>query len=287
MLTIFGATGNTGKVVAETLLAQGKKVRVAVRDTAKVAGLVARGAEAVTVDVLDAASVASALAGADGVYVLCPPDLTTSDIFARNKRITDNVAAGARAHEVAHIVLLSSVGAQLPAGTGPIATLHYAEAELAKAARLTAIRAAYFMENILMNAHPMKGDGVLPVFGGGEGYPFPMIATRDIGATAAAALASPPAASEVIELSGPQPYSFVDAATIASRVLGRPVTAKAVPLEAMVPTLTGFGLSPHMAEMYREMTEGFGAGRIGFDGKGREVHGKTTLEHVLSAALSA
>ncbi|MDW8338606.1 MAG: hypothetical protein RMM28_05665, partial [Thermoleophilia bacterium] len=35
MFVIAGASGKTGKVVAETLLSQGKKVRVVVRDGAK------------------------------------------------------------------------------------------------------------------------------------------------------------------------------------------------------------------------------------------------------------
>jgi len=68
------------------------------------------------------------------------------------------------------------------------------------------------MENILAFAYPMKREGVLPVLGGGENHPFPMVATRDIGDVAADALLAPPAATQWIELSGPRSYSFVDAA---------------------------------------------------------------------------
>lgn len=288
MFTIFGATGNTGKVVAEKLLDAGRKVRLAVRDASKVKALVDRGAEVVVADVLDAKSVAAALAGAEGAYLLAPPDGSSTDFIARNHRVFDNFVAGLRGSSVKHVVLLSSVGAHLPAGTGPIASLHYAETELAKlpGLRVTSVRAAYFMENVLNYAHPIKGDGVLPVFGGGEQYPFPMIATHDIGVTAAEALLAPPAASEVIELTGPQPYSLNDAAAAASKILGRPVAATALPIEAMVPTLTGFGMSANVAGLYREMTEGFGKGLIAYDGKGRAVKGTTTLEQVLRAGLA-
>jgi uncharacterized protein YbjT (DUF2867 family) len=94
------------------------------------------------------------------------------------KKIAQNYAAGLAENKVPRAVLLSSVAAQLPSGTGPIVTAHNAKQILGKVAgtRLTSVRAAYFMENILANAHAIK-DGVLPVFGGGESYPFPMIAT--------------------------------------------------------------------------------------------------------------
>jgi uncharacterized protein YbjT (DUF2867 family) len=166
-------------------------------------------------------------------------------------------------------------------------TVHYAETALPKAAatRFTFLRASYFMENILANAHPMKQDGVLPVFGGGEGHPFPMVATRDIGDNAADALLAPPSATQWIELSGPREYSFVDAAAAASRVLGRTVKATPVPLDATVPTLTQLGFSENVAGLYREMIAALGAG-LGFEGKGRAVRGKVPLDDVLRAGLA-
>jgi uncharacterized protein YbjT (DUF2867 family) len=183
--------------------------------------------------------------------------------------------------------MLSSIGAQRPSGTGPIVTVHYAETMLPKAGatRFTFLRAAYFMENILGFAYPMKQDGVLPVFGGGEAYPFPMVATRDIGDVAADALLAAPAATQWIELSGPKEYSFADAAAIASKVLGRAVKATPAPLDAVVPTLTKVGFSENVAGLYREMIAAFGSG-LGYEGKGRSIRGKVPLEDVLHAGLT-
>lgn len=287
MFTVFGASGNTGSVVARRLIEAGKKVRLVVRDPSKVAALRSRGAEVVTGDVTDAGTVQSALAGAEGAYLLLPPDNMSNDLVARGRRIVENYVAGLTAAKVPHAVMLSSIGAQRPSGTGPIVTVHHAETTLPKAVatRFTFLRAAYFMENILTNTYPMKQDGVLPVFGGGESHPFPMVATRDIGDTAADALLAPPAATQWIELSGPREYSFVDAAAAASRILGRTVKATAVPLDAMVPTLTRFGFSENVAGLYREMIAALGAG-LGFEGKGRTVRGKVALEDVLRAGLA-
>jgi uncharacterized protein YbjT (DUF2867 family) len=185
-------------------------------------------------------------------------------------------------------VVLSSVAAQHPAGTGPIVITHYAEQTLpkAKGTTFTFVRAAYFMENILANAHPMKADGVLPVFGGGEAYPFPMIATHDIGMVAADALLAPPKEHSFIELSGPKEYSMADAAAFAGKILGREVKPLVLPMDAMVPTLTKFGISENVAGLYREMTEGLGKGLVVFEGKGKSVRGKVTLEEVLRAGLA-
>ncbi len=285
MFTVFGATGNTGSVVASELLAKGKRVRVVVRSEAKGGEWKAKGAEVAIGDVLDPTTVTAALAGAEGAYMLVPPDAQATDLVGRGRAIVDAYVRGLTTHPVKHVAFLSSIGAQEASGTGPIVITHNAEQALGKLAgtRFTWVRAAYFMENILANAHPMKGDGVLPVFGGGEGYPFPMIATRDIGRVAAEALAEgAPAANAIIELSGPKEYSFVDAATEATRLLGRKVQATPLPIEAMVPALVGVGISENVASLYKEMTQAFQRG-LGFDGKGRAVRGKVTLGEVLAA----
>lgn len=287
MFVVFGANGNTGKVVASTLLEQGKKVRVVARDPAKVEGLRAKGAEVVSADVLDTPSITKALAGAQGAYLLMPPDPTSTDLVARGRRIVDNYVAALTETKVPHAAVLSSVAAQVPSGTGPIVITHYAENNLPKAAdtKFSFVRAAYFMENIAAFAHPIKADGVLPVLGGGEGFAFPMIATHDIGTVAAKALLATPSTHEWIELSGPQEYSFNDAAEIASKILGRTVKTSVVPLEAVVPTLTSFGVTENMAGLYKEMTEALGKGVVRFEGKGRSVRGSVTLEQVLRGAL--
>ena len=286
MFVVFGASGNTGSVVASTLLDAGKKVRVVARDASKVAALAKKGAEVFTGDVLDAAVVAKALEGADeGAYFLVPPDPKSTGFVARGKKLAEGYAAGLAKANVKHGVFLSSVGAQLPSGTGPIVTAHNMEETLKKSKTpFTFLRAAYFMENVLNYAHPIKADGVLPVFGGGESYPFPMVATRDIGRVAAEALLGPVAQARVLELSGPQEYSLADAASEASKIVGKPVKATPLPIDALVPGLVQLGFSEDVANLYREMTEAFGSGKVGFEGT--PVRGKVTLAEVLRAGLA-
>ena len=287
MYVVFGANGHTGSVVADTLIERGKRVRAVARDVTKLERLRAKGAEVFAGDVLDATSVATALRGAEGAYLLIPPDNASTDLVARGRTITDNYVAGLSQHAVPHAAVLSSVGAQTPSGTGPIVITHHAEMTLPKAAgtKFTFVRAAYFMENILNFAQAIKNDGMIPVFGGGEGHPFAMIATRDIGEVAADALVSPSQAHQWIELSGPREYSFNDAAAEAGAILSRPVKATPLPIDALVPAMMQFGVSANVAALYREMTEAFGTGLVRFEGSKRSVRGKVPLGDVLRAGL--
>jgi len=287
MYVVFGANGHTGSVVADTLIEHGNRVRAVARDPTKLEALRAKGAEVVAADVLDVASVANALRGAEGAYLLIPPDNASTDLVARGRRIIDNYVAGLSQQAIPHAAVLSSVGAQIASGTGPIVITHHAEMTLPKAAgtKFTFVRAAYFMENVLNFAQAIKNDGMIPVFGGGEGHPFAMIATRDIGEVAADALLSPSQIHQWIELSGPKEYSFNDAAAEASAILGRPVKATPLPIDAMAPTMMQFGVSANVAGLYREMTEALGSGLVRFEGSKRSMRGKVPLGDVLRAGL--
>lgn len=281
MFVVLGANGNTGSVAAEALLDAGKKVRVFVRDAAKVQRLKERGAEVVTGSVESAADLTRAFAGAEGVYALVPPDPTSQAFLERGRRIAGALKEALETAAVPHVVLLSSVGADVPGGTGPIATVHHAETVLGalKGTRLSAIRAAYFMENLLGLLHPMKGDGVLPAFSQVLDYPFPMIATRDIGLTAAKLLMEgPKGGTQIVELHAEKPVSWKDAAAAFGAALGREVKPISVPYEGIVPALTAVGMSAHMAGLYREMCEAFDAGKCGFSGKHRTIVGAIGIE---------
>ncbi len=86
MFVVAGVSGNTGSVVANTLLSQGHAVRVLVRDAAKGAAWKAKGAEVAVADLQGSEEgLASAFAGAEGAYVLLPP-LTRDDFIEVHTR---------------------------------------------------------------------------------------------------------------------------------------------------------------------------------------------------------
>lgn len=282
MYTIFGASGHTGRIVAERLVAAGKSVRAVVRDAAKAPA----GTQAFIGSLTDSAFVTRALEGAEGAYIIVPPDVRSHDLLGLNRGIAENYAAALRAAKTPHAVQLSSMGAQ-SSNIGPATSNHNAEQILASVATpMTILRPPYFMENLAGSVHPMRSDGMLPVFGGDEGLPFPMIATVDIGNFAADALLAPVTTTRIVEISGPREYSYVDVAAIASQLLGRPVTAKALPLEAMAPALVQHaGFSPEVAALFAEMIVARREGRTVYANPATVVAGSTPLETVLRELL--
>ncbi len=289
MYLITGVTGNTGRVVAEQLLSKGEKVRVLVRDAAKGESWKARGAEVAVGSLEDAQALATALVGVQGAYLIIPPDARATDALARGARFVATFKAALEQQPVAHVVYLSSIAAQLRSGTGPVVMHFHGEAELRQLKTpVTFVRASYFMENLLAFTTPLTTAGVLPALFDPE-RSMDMVATVDIGHTAADSLLGPtPAKHEVIELSGPTSYTLQDAAAAFGATLHRDITISRVPAEAVTGTLVQAGIGANMAGLYSEMSAALTAGVFQFEGgAAKRVHGSTTLQAFVEAALAS
>jgi uncharacterized protein YbjT (DUF2867 family) len=231
-------------------------------------------------EVDDPAALTRAFSGAEGAYVLVPPRNGSSQVRAENTRVFDALKTAVDASGLPHVVLLSSIGAQHASGNGPIASLHEAEQKLGSSkAKLTAVRAAYFIENW---GASLGGLPTLHTFLKKD-LAIPMVATRDIGLVAARALVEKDAG--IIELAGPREQSSTDVAQILGKITGQTVTVAEGPEEAIVPAFTSFGISPDMAELYRGLYHGIHDGTVAWEGK-RLVRGTTSVEDVLRALLS-
>jgi uncharacterized protein YbjT (DUF2867 family) len=284
MFVITGATGHTGSVAAETLLGAGKKVRVVVRDAAKAERLKKRGAEVFVADLTDQSALARAVHGAEGVYLLSPPDLGAKNFISERKQLTQRQIDTFKAEKVPHVVLLSSIGAQHASGTGPILSVHNAEQQLrASGLPATFVRAGYFVENWGAVVQTLKNDAVLPSFLP-AGASIPMVSTADIGKVVARALLDGPRGVRVIELAGPADASANDIAAIFSRILGKPVKVAEAPLDAVVPAFTSLGMSGNIAGLFREMYEAAAHGKF-VPEAGELVRGTTPFETTLRALL--
>ena len=285
MYAIAGVTGHTGKAVAETLHAKGQPIRVIVRDESKGASWKSRGAEVAVASIDDEAALTRALSGVKGAYVLLPPDAVTTDFFGSRARMVDAIGRAAVKAGLPHLVLLSSIGAQIPKGTGPIAVLHHAERSFEKLGMATTfVRASYFLENYGGVLAPAKKDGVMPSFLPAD-RTHGVVTTTDIGRTAAQTLLDGARGRRVIELSGPVDVTPADVAAALSELLGRTVTVVEAPLDAVVPTFMSFGMSQQVAELYREMYDGFLKGGIAWEGTGERVRGSIGVKEGLRAML--
>jgi uncharacterized protein YbjT (DUF2867 family) len=255
-----------------------------VRDPAKAAAFSARGAEVAVADLADAAALSAALRGVEGAYLLLPPSMTVPNFRAYQDAISQSLAHAVAESRVPHVVFLSSIGAQEPRGTGPIAGVHHTEQLLSRISgtRLSALRAGYFLENLVPSLSAVRDAGILPSF-----FPaslaFPMIGTRDIGRQAAALLLEPPSASQVVQLGTAR--SHAEIAESLGRLLGKPVKVQEAPLEAVVPTFTGFGMSADLAGLYAEMIGAIRSGLVRFEEASRQLPASESLDGVLRALL--
>ncbi len=265
MYVITGATGNTGSVVAERLLAAGKKVRVVGRDPKRLEKLTGKGAESFIADATDERALTNAFAGASAVYAMIPPNIGAPDVRAYMESVSDNLRSAIGKNGVKHAVVLSSFGADKSHGTGPVAGLHSLEKKLEGIPGLNAlfVRAGYFMENLLPQAGVIKSMGSMagPVT---PDLPLPMIATRDIGSYAADALLKLDfAGKSTHELQGTGDITYVTTAKIVGASIGKEdLIYKQVPAAQLKPVLMQMGMSSNMADLLLEMADALDSGHM-------------------------
>lgn len=284
MYTITGVTGHVGGAAARELLTDGAPVRVVVHDSEQRAAWAKRGAETAIADFDDPPALAQALRGSQGAFVLLPTMPGGGD--AEHRHMADSIAAAVAQSGVPHVVVLSSLGADLAEGTGPIRWLHHLESRLGETdALLSVLRSCHFQEKVETMLGAAVGEGVYPVFGENVDAAVPMIATRDIGTIAAEALLRPPAATEVVDLIGPA-SSEQDVADHLAALLGRSLQVVAIPRGGWVDAMVDAGLPAPMAQELAELSEAGQRGLLEPRGD-RQRHGTTPIEHTLSAVLAA
>lgn len=279
MFVVAGVSGNSGSAAAHALIAAGEQVRGLTRDPAR---LNVSGVEPFEATLEDTQALTRAFAGAAGAYVLCPPDLQHPDPIGSYEAVAVAIAQAARAAGLPRLVLLSSVGAHLSSGTGPVLGLHKAEAILADVApRVTFLRPASFMDNWRGLVDAARG-GVLPSFVSDLDAPAPTVSTRDIGAVAADLLRErePP---RVVELEGPRRYSVRDVAGALGQALGRQVQPIVIPREGWRDALAQAGFGCRYAELLEEMYASLNSGHMLAEGVPDYRKGAVTVEDAVAA----
>jgi uncharacterized protein YbjT (DUF2867 family) len=265
MYVILGATGNTGKVVAETLLDSGQKVRVVGRSKDRLEGFTVLGADVFEANVADSAALTTAFTGARAVYALVPPNMASPDSRAEQDAASASIAKALEASGVTHVVALSSFGADKPDKTGPVAGLHVMEERFSQIPKLNALflRAGYFMENLLAQPGIIKSFGMMagPVR---ADLALPMIATYDIATAAADALAKLDfTGHQTRELLGQRDLTYSQMAKIVGAAIGIPNLAYVqLPAEQVIQAMTQMGISKNMATLICEMSDGLNSGHM-------------------------
>lgn len=265
MYVLLGSNGNITSKTARLLLERGAAVKVVGRNAKSLAALKAAGAQVAAGDAGDADFLARAFAGAEAVYAMIPPDYAAADMPAEQDRRGAAIARAIGAAGVKRVVNLSSIGAHLAAGTGPIVGLHRQERRLDALAGVDVlhVRPGYFYENHLMAIGTIQALGVYADMTAPDAL-IPMIATADIARVVVRELLTPGGRGKrMLHLHAPRHYSMKESAALLGAAVGMPQLAyvKADPAQAKA-AMMQHGLSASATNQFEEMSAAFSTGRL-------------------------
>ncbi|MET9463830.1 NAD(P)H-binding protein [Streptomyces sp. NPDC006544] len=270
MIVITAPTGNIGRqllsLLVEAAPACGEKVRVVVRDPARLPEGVRGQVEVVTGSHGDAASVERAFTGADAVFWLVPPDASVTPDEAYSG-FTRPAARAFATHGVGHVVGVSALGRGTPqAARAGLVTASLAMDDLIAGSGVAyrALASPSFFENLLEEADSIRENGVFTDTVAAD-RPAPLVAVADIAATAARLLLDRSwKGVDSVPVLGPQDLSPEDLARIMTEELGRPVRYRRQPLDELRSTLLGYGLAEAfvdgVVDMKRAKDQGLDSG---------------------------
>jgi uncharacterized protein YbjT (DUF2867 family) len=286
MFAITGITGNVGGNVARKLLAGGFAVRAVVREVRKGDAWAKRGCDLAVADIQDVGALTSAFAGAEGVFLLAPPNFDPAPGFPKARAIAAALKAALEKARPAKVVYLSTIGAQ--ASEPNLLTQHtiIERVLLEWPLPITFLRPGWFLENSPWDVAAARENGVIPSFLQPLDKPVAMVATADIGRVAAELLQEDWSGRKVVELEGPNRVTPNAVAATFAELHGRPVRMDAVRRETWEPLFRPQGMKNPMPRI--RMLDGFNEGWIEFEsGETSSWKGEVPLKAVLQTLIES
>lgn len=160
---ITGSIGHISKPVVAGLVKAGHEVAVITSNTDREKEIAALGATAHVGRIQDATFLNQALKGADAVYTMIPPVWQTTDWRATQGEFSKSYAEAIAANNIRYVVNLSSIGAHLPDGVGPVTGLYDFEQRLNKIPGLNVkhLRPSFFYYNFMAQIALIKQAGIM------------------------------------------------------------------------------------------------------------------------------
>lgn len=263
MILVMGATGQVGSKITAHLLANNETVRCLARHFPKPD--LFQGADLAQGDANDVAFLSQAMRGCKSVFTFIPNDKSATEVRYSQNKYGEVIAEAIEEAGIKKVVNLSSVGADLETGTGPILGLHDQELRLNEIthADIVHLRPAFFMENLLSSIPTIITDdriyNVIP-----SEIPFPMIATRDIASRAAFLLMHPDFKDSKIEyLLGERDISMEEVASVLSNSLKKNnLKYSELSPDEMKQLYLKQGINEDWADSYIELSIALGNGTI-------------------------
>ena len=288
---ITGGAGHISKPLTEQLLKAGHQVTVIGRNAQNLKELTDTGAKAAIGSVEDVPFLIKAFAGADAVYTMVPPNFAAPDIKAYIAQVGKNYAEAIRGNGIKYVVNLSSVGAHLPEGVGPVSGLFRVEQALnaLKDANILHLRPAYFFNNFLSSIGMVKH---MNIIGGNFGSPdAKLVLTNpaDIAEVAGEELLSLKFKGHTIRYIASDERTTGDVAKVLGNAIGKPELPWVIfSDDQAVDGMVQAGLPNEIAINYRDMGQSIHNGKMFEDyWKNRPSLGKIKLEDFASVFAEA
>ncbi len=266
MYVITGATGNTGKPIALSLLEAGKKVRIISRNAEKAKELTDKGAELFIGETSNAEFLKKALAGANALYAMIPMDWQTQNYTEHQLKHVNAIAEALQGSSVKYLVSLSSQGAHLEKNSGVVLGLNKMENIFNSIEGLNTLhlRPTYFMENTLGMVALIKQAGIMgsPIK---SGLSFPVIATKDISSYASKRLLNLDFKGHNIQnLLGAREVTYPEFAKVYGAAIGKNELnyVEFSPADFKNALLTQMGTSESIADNLNEFIQAMNEGKV-------------------------
>lgn len=265
-IILSGSLGNIGKPLTKKLVDAGHDVTVISSTADRIDAIETLGAKAAIGSVSDVKFLTDTFVGADAIFAMTPPNLGGSNIIENTVKAGQSFAEAIKNALVKRVVMLSSIGADLPEGTGPIAGLHAIENEYNKLenTNITFLRAGFFYTNLFNDIPLIKNAGII-----GANYPsdlkIPLVHPEDIARAAAEELQKEATGKNIRYI-----ISDVRIPADFAKVLGTAVGKNELPWieftdEQSFQGMTGAGLPEEISNLYVEMGSGLRTGKIAAD----------------------
>jgi uncharacterized protein YbjT (DUF2867 family) len=281
---ITGGAGHISKPLTEKLLDAGHDVTVIGRNAEHLESLTTRGAKAAIGTVDDVDFLISSFIGVDAVYTMIPPPgFGVKNWKAHIGQIGKNYAQAIGANHIKYVVNLSSVGADMENGAGPVSGLYHAEQALNELGNINIkhLRPGYFFHNLLSNIAMIKNMNMMGANFGGPDMKLVMVDPVDIAAVAAEQLLGCNFKGHSVQYIAGDERTTDDIAETLGTAIGKPDLKWMVfnDDQALNGMIQG-GLPMEMAKNFVEMNNALRTGAMSADyWKNRPAHlQKTKLE---------
>ena len=253
---IMGGAGNVARPLVLQLLDAGQQVTVISRQMEHVEELVKSGASSAIGSLEDQDFLNKTLSGADAVFTLCPVNFQTEDIKSYYEKLGRNYAAAIKANNIPYVVNVSSVGAHLSEGAGPVSGLYRTEHVLneLEEVHILHLRPVYFYTNFFAAIDLVKSMGIM---GNNFSLPpnkFPMTHPADVAMVAAEALQNLDFRQHSVRYIASDERGTDEIAAVLGKAIGNP-ELKWIKFsdDQVYQGMLDAGIPPHLASAFTEL----------------------------------